>query len=155
MKQQNLLPSTFVLERSYPAPPDRVFAAFADPTKRIRWSFEGEHHKLEHCEMDFRTGGLERVDMRMGPNTPIANMLITRDARYQYIENDRCIIMASTMSLEGRIMSASLETFELLPTETGTDLIFTHHAMFFEHSDGPEMRKGGWSRMLDELSSQL
>jgi len=43
----------------------------------------------------------------------------------------------------------------LLATEKGTDLLFTHQAAFFEGSDGPEMRKGGWEKLLTNLDSEL
>ena len=42
---------TFVIERSYPATPERVFGAFADPTRKRRWFVEGDGHEVEHYEM--------------------------------------------------------------------------------------------------------
>ena len=47
-----VLHSTFSLERTYPVPPERVFAAWADPAAKKRWFVsKGEH------ELDFRAGG--------------------------------------------------------------------------------------------------
>jgi uncharacterized protein YndB with AHSA1/START domain len=34
--------ATFTLERSYPVPPARVFAAWADPAAKARWFTPGE-----------------------------------------------------------------------------------------------------------------
>jgi uncharacterized protein YndB with AHSA1/START domain len=52
-------------------------------------------------------------------------------------------------------MSASLATFELLPAEAGTDLIFTEQGAFFAGSDSPEMRRGGWEELLGRLAREL
>ncbi len=41
MEQLSVTHSTFVIERSYPTSPERVFAAFADPAKKRRWFAEG------------------------------------------------------------------------------------------------------------------
>ena len=48
--------ATFSLERDYPVPPARVFAAWADPAAKARWlaASPGRRHKL-----DFRVGGRE------------------------------------------------------------------------------------------------
>lgn len=37
MKKQSVIHNTFVIERSYPATPARVFAALSDPAKKRRW----------------------------------------------------------------------------------------------------------------------
>ena len=42
MEKLSVTHSTFVIERSYPTTPERVFAAFADPAKKRRWLAEGE-----------------------------------------------------------------------------------------------------------------
>src|SRR5580658_1907829 len=69
MQEQSVIHSTFVIERSYPATPERVFAAFADPAKKRRWFVEGGHHQVEHYEMDFRIGGIELTRSRFKEGT--------------------------------------------------------------------------------------
>jgi uncharacterized protein YndB with AHSA1/START domain len=48
-----------------------------------------------------------------------------------------------------------LGTVELLRTEKGTDLLFTHQAAFFEGADGPEMREEGWRKLFERLKAEL
>jgi uncharacterized protein YndB with AHSA1/START domain len=155
MTEPTVTHSTFVLERSYPVPPERVFAAFADPVKKRRWFVEGDHHIVEHHEMDFRVGGQEVASLRMKEGTPIAGMTLLNCTLYQNIVPSRRIVSASTMSLDGRCFSASLVTIELLPSESGTSLICTHQGAFFEGADGPAMREAGWVKLLDKLSADL
>lgn len=155
MAEPTVIHNTFVLERSYTAKPERVFSAFADTAKKRRWFIESDHHTVEHYEMDFRVGGKESARIRLGPGTPVSGLACTNDITYLGILPDRRIVFVSTMSIEDRCISASLCTFELLPTDKGTDLIFTHQAAFFEGADGPEMRKAGWESMFARLTAEL
>lgn len=152
-KQPSVIHNTFVIERSYPAKPERVFTAFSDPAKKRRWSIDGGGNQAEHYELDFRVGGKERA--RSCHGTPDKAMVCTSDTSYLDIVPNRRVVFASTMSVGEQCISASLGTFELLPSETGTDLIFTHQGAFFEGADGPEIREGGWRGLLDWLGEEI
>src|SRR6266849_9033832 len=132
MEERSVIHSTFVIERSYPATPERVFGAFADPNKKRRWFVEGDGHEVEHYEMDFRVGGKELARLRFKDGTPLKGIGYTNDGSYLDIVLNRRIVTGSTMTVGERCISASLATFELLPSATGTDLIFTHQGAFFE-----------------------
>ena len=155
MAEPTVIHSTFVLERSFSVSPERVFAAFADPAKKRRWFAAGGSSTVEHYELDFRVGGKEKVDSRLGPGTPVSGLVCTNDTTYEVIVPDRRIVFAGTVSLEGRVFSASLGTVELLPNGTGTDLIFTYQSAFFEGADGPAMREAGWRSLFDKLAEEL
>jgi uncharacterized protein YndB with AHSA1/START domain len=155
MHQLSVIHSTFVLERSYPTAPERVFAAFADPAKKRRWFFEGESHQIEEFEMDFRVGGSERARLLFKEGTPIQGMTITNETLYQDVVPNRRIVSSYTMTLGDKRISASLVTVELVPIEKGTDLILTHQGAYFEGADGPQMREQGWRQLVDSLAKEL
>jgi uncharacterized protein YndB with AHSA1/START domain len=147
--------STFVIERSYSATPERVFAAFADPGKKRRWFVEGGGHAVEQYELDFRVGGKEHARFRFKAGTPVAGMECINDGSYQDIVPNSRVVLASTMTIGGRCISASLVTIEMMPSEEGTDLVLTHQGAFFEGADSPEMREAGWRTLMDRLTEEL
>jgi uncharacterized protein YndB with AHSA1/START domain len=155
MEEQAVIHNTFVIERSYAKSPERVFSAFSDAGKKRRWYAASDHHQVEEFEMDFRVGGVERARYRFQEGTPFPGVALSNEGHYQDIVPNRRIVVASTMALGDKRISVSLVTFELLPTEKGTDLLFTHQGAFFEGSGGPQMREEGWRKLLDRLGTEL
>jgi uncharacterized protein YndB with AHSA1/START domain len=155
MSEPSVVHNTFVLERSYPKPPERVFAAFADPSQKRRWYADSRGHEVVAFDQDFRVGGVERLEYRFNEGTSFPGAALTNEGRYQDIVPNRRIVTASTMDLSDRRISASLVTLEFVATDKGTDLICTHQGTFFEGSDGPEMRQQGWQTLLDRLEKEL
>jgi uncharacterized protein YndB with AHSA1/START domain len=153
--EQAVVHNTFVIERSYPVRPEGVFAAFADPAKKRRWFAEGHHHGVEQFEMEFRVGGVERTRYRFKAGTPFPGTALSNEGTFQDIVTNSRIVLASNMCLGDKRISASLVTFEFVPTEKGTDLIFTHQGAFFEGADGPAMREAGWRTLFDKLATEL
>ena len=143
--------ATCVVERSFSQPAGVVFAALSDPNKVRRWMGESEHSELFEFGCEFREGGKQILKYKMGPETPIAGTVITNEGRFQQIVLGERIVTSSTMKMGDRIFSASQVTFELVPTDKGTDLILTHQGAFFEGSDGPAMREHGWNELMDKL----
>jgi len=150
MNERSVIHSTFVIRRSYPTTPQRVFAAFADPAKKRRWFAPDQGEQMEEFEMEFRVGGRERKQFTFNAGKVCENRTI-----YQDIVTDRRIVFAYTMTIGDHCFSASQSTVELLPTDKGTDLIFTEQAAFFENADGPEIREKGWTLLIDRMGNEL
>jgi uncharacterized protein YndB with AHSA1/START domain len=150
MSERSVTHSTFVIERSYPATPERVFGAFSDPAQKRRWFAEGEESELEHFEMDFRVGGSECARFRTKNGFACRN-----DTVYLDILPTRRIVIAYTMAVGGQRISSSQATVEFLPAGKGTDLIFTEQGAFFEGADGAQMREDGWRQLLGQLAKEL
>src|SRR6266542_4071845 len=115
MEERSVIHSTFVIERSYPTTPERVFAAFADPATKRRWFAEDKGVAVEEFEMDFRVGGRERARYRFKEGSPFPGTALANDTSYQDIVPNRRVVIAYTMTIGDRRISASLATFELLP----------------------------------------
>jgi len=158
--QPSVVHSTFRIEREYPASPSRVFSAFANPATKRRWFAEGEGSEVQEFALDFRVGGREATRFRFRSNTalagaPPAGTEFRNDTVYQDIVPDRRIVLAYTMAVGDRRISASLATIEMVPEGDGTRLTFTEQGAFFEGSDGPELREKGWLALLDALGAEL
>src|SRR5258708_10532124 len=102
MEKPTVSHGTFVIERTYAATPERVFAAFSDPAKKRRWYIEGHNNEAETFEMDFRVGGTDRSSYRMGQNSPFPGTVISNETKYMDIVPNRRIVIAYTMSMGER-----------------------------------------------------
>jgi uncharacterized protein YndB with AHSA1/START domain len=155
MDLQPVVHDTFVLERSYPASPERVFSYFSDAAKKRRWFGDAESHEVEDFELDFRIGGAERSRYRMKAGTPIAGAVLANEGIIQEIARGRRVVTATTMSMGDHRISSALITIEVVPEGDGAKLICTHQAAFYEGADGPQMRKSGWVQLFDKLGQVM
>jgi uncharacterized protein YndB with AHSA1/START domain len=149
MAERTVVHDTIVTERAYDRPPSRVFAAWRDPATKREWFAEGEGWVVEDYGLDFRVGGREHGRFRHGSRET------RNETVYLDIVPDRRIVMAYSMAIDGAIISASLGTVEFEPIGTGTRLIYTEQAAFFDGADGPSSRTQGWRALLESLAAML
>jgi uncharacterized protein YndB with AHSA1/START domain len=149
MTERSVTHATFVVERTYDASPDRVFAAWADPAAKARW-FGNPDDGVDEFELDFRVGGRE-LSRGTAPN----GKAYTYEARYQDIVPDDRIVYAYDMHLEEARISVSLSTVQLSPEGEGTRLTYTEQGAFLDGLDTPEQREQGSGALFDALGEEL
>jgi uncharacterized protein YndB with AHSA1/START domain len=154
MPEPSVIHSTFVVERSYPQPPERVFGAFAQPARKRRWYAEGDH-EIQEFEMEFRVGGGERLHYRFKEGHPIAGSEINNESTYQDIVPDNRIVSTQKMALNGKPVNINVVTFEFLPSGTGTNLVLTVQGTFIDWPDGAKMVEQGWRGLVERLGKEL
>lgn len=150
MSNRSAKHDTFVIERTYPASPARVFAAWADPRVKARWFVGPEEHQSAGHELDFRVGGRERV--RGGPP---GGHVYTFEARYMDIVPDERIVYTYEMHMDEARISVSVATLELRPEGAGTRLILTEQGVFLDGLDNVAAREQGTHGLLDKLGVEL
>lgn len=142
--------ATIVMERTYTASPQRVFAAWADVEARKRWSAPAENIRIEYEEADFREGGRD-ISRCIEPGNDdyvaaVTYIDIKRDQRIAFVED---VIHGKTR------VSAALISVELTPANAGSRLLLTMQIASF---DGASMEQGyqfGWSAALDNLAKEF
>jgi len=154
MSESTIIHSTFVLDHDYPQPPDRVFAAFAQPARKRRWYAEGDH-EIQEFEMEVRVGGVERFRYRFKEGHPIAGSEIANESIYQDITAEKRIVTTTKMSLNGKPILVAVLTLEFVASASGTDLVFTNQGTYIDWPDGPTMIEQGWRGLFARLEKYL
>ena len=156
MTGSSVIHDTFSIERSYPAAPSRVFAAFASAEAKGAWGDTGGLEPAESdagsAEFDFRQGGRERFGIKVDGTT------YRYDALYYDIVPDQRIVYSYEMYADNARISVSVATIEFAKSGDGTALTWTEQGAYLDGIDGPQapaLRKGGTTEMLDGLASYL
>lgn len=139
MNERFVKHGTFVVERIYAAPPERVYQAWADPIAKAKWFSKPEIFEFQVGGREYSRGG--------PPEGPV----FTFDASYQELVPEQRIVYTYTLDSGDVRVSVSITTVEFIKVEDGTKLIFTEQGAFFDGHDTPEIREHGTNIMLDTL----
>jgi uncharacterized protein YndB with AHSA1/START domain len=149
--ERSVTHATFVIERTYPAHPAKVFGAWADAAAKAIWMDDPDFKSNgTEAELDFRVGGHERF----GGITP-EGPTYRYDATYYDIVPDRRIVYCYEMYSGDDRMSVSVATVDIVPAGSGTKLTYTEQGAFLDGIDKPEAREEGTAWLLDNLAKYL
>lgn len=127
----------FTLPLDLAVSPDRVFAAFADPSLRKRWFRVPSEPGASHYELDFRVGGHEIAQGVFAP----AGVREHIEYRSQFVDivADERIVFSYQVILDGRPRWVALVTVEMAPDGGGTHLSRTEQYAFLTYGgDGQQ-----------------
>ena len=140
----------FTLDRTFAAPPARVFAAFAEASAKAEWFGWTEEWTPLEVSLDFRVGGEEVAHGRH-----VSGMVSEMWAQYMDIVPDERIVWSYRMSLNGAPISASLASVELTSAGTGTRMVLTEQDAFLDGYADNGSREMGTNQIIDALATFL
>jgi uncharacterized protein YndB with AHSA1/START domain len=137
------------LRRTFPAPPDRVFAAWTRPELIKKWWGVADGYTTPLAEIDLQVGGRYRLGML----PPDQDDLILISGEYRVIDPpDRLVFSWEVESKLGPGM-VSMITLWFIRQGRSTELVLIHDFI------GPEQQeaefRAGWEGMLVRLGAEL
>ncbi|MFZ0142658.1 MAG: SRPBCC family protein [Aeromicrobium sp.] len=141
----------FTLERTFPVPVEKVWAAFADEeTKRLWFAAENEVLSMTAYEEDFRVGGhgMNEGSFHGGPPHRF-------QSTYTDIVDLERIIYTYDMWIGDTHISTSITTIMFEPLDGGTRLTLTEQGVHLDGYDNGEQRELGTAGLLDDLGATL
>ena len=143
MSDHTVAHGTFVLDRTYPHPIEKVWAAWSDPAQKAKWFGNGDGTPAQIFE--FKPGGRES---RHGQNFAF-------DVLYQDIIANSRILYSYDMHMNGQKISVSLAAIEFFPEGTATRMKLTEYGLFLDGLDNIEQRKAGTNMLIGVLGAFL
>jgi uncharacterized protein YndB with AHSA1/START domain len=152
---RSVVRASFTITRQWKHAPMRVFEAFAKEEAKAKW-FAGlpgwEQHEKQ---FDFREGGRETLSGRHASGTVSRFDCIYRDIVEPAVGEPGRIIYSYVMHLDGRKISVSQATIEIIPDGQGTKLMLTEYGDFLDGYDDAGAREHGTNLLMDLLDKSL
>ncbi|MEZ0447875.1 SRPBCC family protein [Cellulomonas sp. ICMP 17802] len=142
--------ATFVVERTFDAPIDRVWDAFAVPEQHAQWFGAEENFNQTEASEDFRVGG-QAVQDGQWHGGPTSRYVATYT---DIVERER-IVSTYDMWVDGAHLSTSLTTTELEAVDGGTRVTFTEQGVYLDGKEDGSGREEGFRGILEALAAFL
>ena len=136
---------SLTIKRRLNAPPARVYEAWTDPAKMLRWFGPAQAETLR-AETDPKVGGRFRVLMRTSDGDEHDVSGVYREV----VPNEKLVFSWAWRSTPER---ESLVTVALKGDGTATVLTLTHEQFFDEAAR--DAHREGWSGAIDKLAAQF
>jgi uncharacterized protein YndB with AHSA1/START domain len=127
------------IERTLPAPPERVWRAFTDGAALAAWFWPASFATT--ARVDARPGGELRIAAASG---------LALSGRFQTVEPPHRLAFTWRWDSDDE---ETLVTIELTETDGGTALVLTHEG--FAEAATRDDHAAGWSDCLDRLPARL
>lgn len=136
---------SFDLDRTYPAPPERVWEAFTHAELLQRWVCPDPEWRVASCEVDARAGGGYRI--RFGPR-PDGDAYAETATFAVFEPVERLVLDVLT---EGEDMAETTRcTVLLVPVEGGTRLDLTVEGL--SGAETAQSMRTGWEWCLEGIA---
>jgi uncharacterized protein YndB with AHSA1/START domain len=147
MSDHSVAHGTFVVDRTYNHPVEKVWAAWADGKQKQQWFGDTANPPKV---FDFKPGGRESSEGQI-PDGPAYKF----DVLYQDIVPNSRIVYNYDMHMDGKKISVSLAAIEFWPEGKGTRMKLTEYGLFLDGLDNVEQRKEGTISLMDGLGAYL
>ena len=148
MTERSIAHGSFTIERIYPHPVPKVFAAWSNPEFKRQW-FGSPDPAKPNSVFEFREGGREYNAEKMGDTDFIF------DVTYRDIVPDNRIIYTYEMHMNGQRISVSLATIEFFEKDGGTRMVVREDGAFLDGLDTSAQREAGTNFLVDQLGAWL
>ena len=136
---------TLVVTRNYPAPIERVYAAWTDASQLSQWFGPTDEH-TSVADIDLRVGGNYRIAVHH-----VGGNVHTVIGTYQIIDPPKKL--AFTWNWDGSAAPDTLVTIDFTAQGNSTDVKVTHEK--FLDTDSRDKHNQGWNGGLNRLERYL
>jgi len=136
---------TLRIQRTFPAPREKIFKAWTDPQELKKW-WGPAGYTTPSAEIDLRVGGAYRIAMR-SPEGVVYDLY----GVYRVVEPPTKLVY--TWNWRGTHMDdigETLVTVEFHNSQKGTEIILTHER--FPDQKACDEHSWGWTATLDRLA---
>ena len=155
MTARNVVHASFTIIRNWRHAPAKVFNAFAKEEAKDKWFAGLPGWEKHEKRFDFREGGHEYLKGRHASGTVSTFDCVYRDIVAPSAGEAGRIIYSYVMHLDGRKISVSQATIEIVPDGSGTKLVVTEYGDFLDGYDDAGSREHGTNLLMDQLEKSL